>query len=85
MLFFVCVPKINKVHLFSLGLEMDIFINQGEYTTLTDEAGVRVVLTDQTRMPFPFHEGFSVPTGFSTSVGIKKVTSFKPVQIFEMC
>ena len=59
--------------MFSLGLEMDIFINQGEYTALTDEAGVRVVLTDQTRMPFPFHEGFSVPTGFSTSVGIKKV------------
>lgn len=52
---------------------MDIFINQGEYTGLTDEAGVRVVLIDQTRMPFPFHEGFSVPTGFSTSVGIKKV------------
>ncbi len=52
---------------------MDIFINQGEYTSLTDEAGVRVVLTDQSRMPFPFDEGFSVPTGFSTSVGVKKV------------
>ena len=52
---------------------MDIFINQKEYTSLTDEAGVRVVLTDQARMPFPFDEGFSVPTGFSTSVGIKKV------------
>ena len=52
---------------------MDIFINQKEYTRLTDEAGVRVVLTDQARMPFPFDEGFSVPTGFSTSVGIKKV------------
>lgn len=67
------VPRTNKVHWFSIGLEMDIFINQGEYTGLTDEAGVRVVLIDQTRMPFPFHEGFSVPTGFSTSVGIKKV------------
>ena len=53
---------------------MDIFIDQAEYTDLTDEAGVRVVLTDQTRMPFPFDEGFSVPTGFSTSVGIRKVT-----------
>ena len=52
---------------------MDIFINQKEYTSLTDEAGVRVVLTDQARMPFPFDEGFSIPTGFSTSVGIKKV------------
>jgi len=54
---------------------MDIFINQREYIKLTDEAGVRVVLTDQARMPFPFDEGFSVPTGFSTSVGIKKVTN----------
>ena len=53
---------------------MDIFINQKEYSRLTDEAGVRVVLTDQARMPFPFDEGFSVPTGFSTSVGIRKVT-----------
>lgn len=52
---------------------MDIFINQKEYSSLTDEAGVRVVLTDQGRMPFPFDEGFSVPTGFSTSVGIRKV------------
>lgn len=52
---------------------MDIFIDQIEYTRLTDEAGVRVVLTDQSRMPFPFDEGFSVPTGFSTSVGIKRV------------
>lgn len=65
------VMKVDKAGPYS-GLEMDIFINQGEYTALTDEAGVRVVLTDQTRMPFPFHEGFSVPTGFSTSVGIKK-------------
>ena len=55
---------------------MDIYINQVEYTGLTEEAGVRVVLTDQTRMPFPFDEGFSVPTGFSTSVGVKKVIVF---------
>ena len=24
-------------------------------------------------MPFPFDEGFSIPTGFATSIGIKKV------------
>lgn len=52
---------------------MDIFIDQESYTKLTDEAGVRVVLTDQSRMPFPFDEGFSIPTGFATSVGIKRV------------
>ena len=52
---------------------MDIFIDQQSYTRLTDEAGVRVVLTDQSRMPFPFDEGFSIPTGFATSIGIKKV------------
>ncbi|PFX30949.1 Amiloride-sensitive sodium channel subunit gamma-2 [Stylophora pistillata] len=54
------------------GLELDIFIDQESYTKLTDEAGVRVVLTDQSRMPFPFDEGFSIPTGFATSVGIKR-------------
>ncbi|KAJ7385276.1 hypothetical protein OS493_016347 [Desmophyllum pertusum] len=65
------VMKIDRAGPYS-GLEMDIFIDQGQYTSLTDEAGVRVVLTDQTRMPFPFDEGFSVPTGFSTSVGVRK-------------
>ncbi|XP_078379821.1 acid-sensing ion channel 2-like isoform X1 [Oculina patagonica] len=67
----VPVMKVDRAGPYS-GLEMDIFIDQGEYTSLTDEAGVRVVLTDQSRMPFPFDEGFSVPTGFSTSVGVKK-------------
>ena len=52
--------------MFSLGLEMDIFINQGEYTALTDEAGVRVVLTDQTRMPFPFHDLILNPSHYKT-------------------
>ena len=64
---------------------MDIFIDQGQYTSLTDEAGVRVVLTDQTRMPFPFDEGFSVPTGFSTSVGVRKVIDPICANLYNAC
>ena len=52
---------------------MDIFVNQNEYTGNTEEAGIRVAINDQGIMPFPDEQGFSVPTGFSTTVGLRKV------------
>ncbi|EDO34532.1 predicted protein [Nematostella vectensis] len=55
------------------GLSMVIDVKQDQYNPFVDEAGIRVVLTDQQKMPFPFEEGFSVPTGFSTSVGVRRV------------
>ena len=53
---------------------MDIFVNQNEYTGSTEEAGIRVAINDQGIMPFPDEQGFSVPTGFSTTVGIRRVS-----------
>lgn len=65
------------------GLTLDLFVNQMEYIpSLTQEAGVRVLLTPQRVIPFPVDEGFTVSPGFSTSVGlrqlqIKRVDPFK--------
>ena len=41
--------------------------------SLTQEAGVRVLLTPQRVIPFPVDEGFTVSPGFSTSVGLRQV------------
>ena len=49
-------------------------MDQNEYTSNTEEAGIRVVISDQGIMPFPDEQGFSVPTGFSTTVGIRRVS-----------
>ena len=57
-----------------LGMQLDLFVDQNEYTSNTEEAGIRVVISDQGIMPFPDEQGFSVPTGFSTTVGIRRVS-----------
>ena len=56
------------------GLELDLFINQKEYVSImSQEAGVKVLLTDQGKIPFPATHGFTVSPGLSTSVGVRKV------------
>ena len=48
---------------------------QDEYVeALSAEAGARVVINSQNQMPFPEDQGFFVQPGYSTSVGMKKVT-----------
>lgn len=71
------------------GLTLDLFINQMEYIpSLTQEAGVRVLLTPQRTIPFPVNEGLTVSPGFATSIGlrklqIKRVDPFKNGSCFE--
>ena len=49
-------------------------MNQKEYIPiLSQEAGVRVLITGQQRIPFPVDEGFTVSPGFVTSIGLRKV------------
>lgn len=58
----------------SAGLVLDLFVNQMEYIpSLSQEAGVRVLLTPQRNIPFPVDEGFTISPGFSTSIGLRKV------------
>ena len=61
---------------FPSGLTLDLFVNQGEYIpSLSQEAGVRVLLTAERSIPFPVDEGFTVSPGFATSIGLRKVCS----------
>lgn len=56
------------------GLTLDLFVNQNEYIpSISQEAGVRVLLTPQRSIPFPDDEGFTVSPGFATSIGLRKV------------
>ena len=53
---------------------MVVNIGQDEYTDLLgEEAGARVVVHSQNRMPFPEDEGFVAKPGKLTSVGLRKV------------
>ena len=55
---------------------MVVNIGQDEYTDLLgEEAGARVVVHPQNRMPFPEDEGFVAKPGKLTSVGLRKVGS----------
>lgn len=59
---------------FPTGLTLDLFIDQAEYIpSLSQEAGVRVLLTSQRNIPFPVDEGFTISPGFATSIGLRKV------------
>jgi len=59
---------------FRTGLTLDLFINQMEYIpSLSQEAGVRVLLTPQRNIPFPVDEGFTLSPGFATYIGLRQV------------
>ena len=56
------------------GLRLSLFIDQNNYSELSTDAGVQVVVHDVTQMPFPDEDGVSVPPGLSAFVGIKLVS-----------
>jgi hypothetical protein len=65
------------------GLKVIVNINQDEYTELLgEEAGARVVVHPQYRMPFPEDEGFVAKPGKLTSVGMRKVSGFQTINIY---
>ena len=56
------------------GLSVELFVEQEEYIReLSNAAGIRILVHNDTRMPFPEDEGFSVAPGVKTSIGIKLV------------
>ena len=58
----------------SPGLKVTVNVGQDEYTDLLgEEAGARVVVHPQNRIPFPEDEGFVAKPGKLTSVGLRKV------------
>ena len=58
----------------STGLHLIVNVNQAEYLdTVSDTAGIRLVVHPRNRMPFPEDEGITVSPGRSTSIGIRQV------------
>ncbi|XP_066292663.1 amiloride-sensitive sodium channel subunit alpha-like [Branchiostoma lanceolatum] len=54
------------------GLSLILYIEQEEYIpSLTEKAGVRVVVHSPARWPFPEFEGFDAAPGFLTSAGLR--------------
>ncbi|KAJ7385390.1 ligand-gated sodium channel [Desmophyllum pertusum] len=58
----------------SHGLNIEINIEQDEYLDyFTPEAGVRLDISSQGYMPFPMERGLSLPAGFASAIGLRKV------------
>ncbi len=56
------------------GLKLELYVEQDEYIeSLSDAAGMRILVHNQTEMPFPEDAGFSVSPGSKTSVALSKV------------
>ena len=62
------------------GLTLDLFVNEDQYLPeMIDKVGVRVVIHNQSDVAFPEQDGFSIPPGMASFVGITKVcTQVKP-------
>lgn len=59
---------------FSTGLTLELNIEQYEYVSLlSQEAGIRVFVSTQNEMPFPYELGISAAPGYSTSIQLRKV------------
>ncbi|CAB3407348.1 unnamed protein product [Caenorhabditis bovis] len=55
----------------SYGLRLEVFVNVTEYLPTTEAAGVRLTVHSIGEQPFPDAAGFSAPTGFVSSFGIR--------------
>ena len=57
-----------------LGLELKLFVELGEYVPeIRESLGFRVVVHDQTQVPFPEDQGFNISPGYHSMLGIRKV------------
>lgn len=58
----------------SHGLTVELYIEQDQYLdSFSPEAGIRLDITTQGQMPFPMERGLSLPPGFVSAVGLRKV------------
>ena len=63
-----------KIFALLIGLNLELNIQQDEYLgAFTEEAGVRIDISNQGEMPFPREKGLSAAPGFSTSIGMVSV------------
>ena len=58
------------------GLTLELLLEQEQYLdSFSPQAGVRLDITTQGQMTFPMEKGLSLPPGFATAVGLRKVNS----------
>jgi len=56
------------------GLQLILNVNQDEYMSEGDDAaGMRLVIHQSQRMPFPEDEGLAINPGQTTSIGLRRV------------
>lgn len=61
----------------SLGLNLEINIEQDQYLEhFTPEAGIKLDISSQGYMPFPLEKGLSLPVGFASTIGLRKVNIY---------
>ncbi|KAH7715254.1 CBN-ASIC-1 protein [Aphelenchoides avenae] len=53
------------------GLRFQVFVNISDYLPTTEAAGVRLTVHSPEEQPFPDTHGYSAPTGFVSSFGIR--------------
>lgn len=55
---------------------MLVYSNLSDYMPTTEAAGIRIQIHNQNEQSFPDTFGYSAPTGFVSSFGIKLVKKF---------
>ena len=56
------------------GLELELYIAQDEYLPdLSEIAGIRLLIHNQTYMPMLYEQGVTLAPGFATNIGITRV------------
>ena len=59
-----------------IGLNLELNIEQDDYLDhLTPEAGIKLDISNQGYMPFPLEKGLSLPVGFASTIGLRKVNT----------
>uniref|UniRef100_A0A7E4WB71 Degenerin n=1 Tax=Panagrellus redivivus TaxID=6233 RepID=A0A7E4WB71_PANRE len=67
------------------GLRLLLNVNQSDYMPTTEAAGVRLVVHEQDQEPFPDTFGYSAPTGFVSSFGLKTKVLHRLNEPYGMC
>ncbi|KAI6171410.1 Degenerin mec-10 [Aphelenchoides bicaudatus] len=64
-------PKFSARAGATYGLRLLAYVNTTEYLPITEAVGVRITIHDPDEYPFPETSGYSAPTGFVSSFGVK--------------
>ncbi|KAI6229435.1 Degenerin mec-10 [Aphelenchoides besseyi] len=64
-------PKVSSRAGANFGLRTLLYVNTSEYLPTTEAVGVRMAVHDQQDYPFPDTSGYSAPTGFVSSFGVR--------------